>query len=373
MFYVLQALLKVYEVDLLFFGSESSSAKWVLPPNAFRRWQAVAPVKRTPRRYLASVISPLPFHVGEMLETPMQGIVDQWCSEVGYSLLFINTSNMFALLGSWADRIPVVIDQHTAEPDVWNNLAARDPRLYVRWYARLNRPKALRFARKVYPTVAAVASITERDRQITLEHFSPSEIVVAPQGVDFDYYFPMKDAKSDPMCLLFSGTGATRNADAVRYYLDRIQPNILAKGLQPHLLWIGNVQPHQVPFLNHRSDVTLTGFVEHTPPYFDRGLLYIAPFRMGEGMKTKIIEALAMGKVVVSTSVGVQGIDLAGCPFVRVADDPRDFAQHVCELLKDPEQLKRLGDEARDYAKAHYSWEKVLAPLLAVVSKHIKH
>ena len=84
---------------------------------------------------------------------------------------------------------------------------------------------------------------------------------------------------------------------------------------------------------------------------------------MGEGMKTKIIEAMAMGKVIVSTSIGVQGIDVKGLAVVRVANTPAEFAREIIQFLENPRKTEELGTDARAYALQHFSWEVMLAGL----------
>ena len=371
---ILKDLIQRYRVDLLFFDTREdrqNGFEWHIQSDVFERWQAVPAPSRVWWRPLKSLLSPLPHHVTQLQIPEMEELIKAWCLENRYDLIFSNTSHMFPMVRRWGDTTPILVDQIAAEPDVWDNLIRNDPRWYARWYARLNRPKIMRFERTVHSQAAGVVSITDRDREITLKHFPDTHVVVAPQGVDCDYYAPDPSKSTDPLCLIFSGTDAMRNVDAMRFYLERIHPQVVSSGLAARLLWIGNVRPASVHFLTGREDVELTGFVPDTPPYFNQGMLYIAPFRMGEGMKTKIVEAMAMGKVIFATSVAVQGIDVNGLPFIRVTDDPGEFAGHIVDLLRKPEEMVELGRQARHHARNYYSWDRTLAPMVSLIGEII--
>jgi len=144
-------------------------------------------------------------------------------------------------------------------------------------------------------------------------------------------------------------------------FLRDILPRVQRRLPRARVLWIGNVSVADHPFLR-RSDVTTTGFVPDTPPFFDRGRIFISPFTMGEGMKTKVVEALAMGKVVVGTSIGLAGIDPSGLPFVRCCDDPDEFASAIAAYREHP-RLERLCEEARAWTISKFSWDAALEPL----------
>jgi glycosyltransferase involved in cell wall biosynthesis len=130
------------------------------------------------------------------------------------------------------------------------------------------------------------------------------------------------------------------------------------------------VDPARHDFLPHDL-VELTGYVEHVQEHFDRGAILIAPFEMGEGVKIKIMEALAMGKLIVSTRIGIRGIGIEGLPFVRLADDDEGFAKAILDFASDPRRGE-LAAAARRYAVEHFDCQKVLAPLPAFIGRSLE-
>jgi glycosyltransferase involved in cell wall biosynthesis len=286
-------------------------------------------------------------------------------------LIWINKTVHMPILRKLENLPPIIVDQIAAEPTVWENLASNDPRWYARWFFKQNGRRVIRYDESVYGELAGIVSISEEDQRVTKQWYPHAKTVVVPMGIDPHYYRPSAQSPPDNDLLLFSGTDAVRNVDAIDFFAQNIYPHLGREAANLRVLWIGNVKAN-----NHRvfrnSWISTTGFVDHTPPWFSGGAIFIAPFRMGEGMKTKIIEAWAMEKVVVSTSVGMRGIDVRDLPFVRVCDQADEFAQAILDFRSNP-QLSALGAEARRYAVERFSWPRVVQPARELIGQAIAH
>jgi glycosyltransferase involved in cell wall biosynthesis len=105
--------------------------------------------------------------------------------------------------------------------------------------------------------------------------------------------------------------------------------------------------------------VFLTGTVEDVRPFVSQAAVFVVPLRIGSGTRLKIFEALAMGKAVISTSVGAEGLGLTpGVHFLQ-ADTPDEFVNAVISLQRDPARRDSLGQAARRLVETHYSWPQV--------------
>jgi glycosyltransferase involved in cell wall biosynthesis len=116
--------------------------------------------------------------------------------------------------------------------------------------------------------------------------------------------------------------------------------------------------------LDGAAGITVTGWVDDVRPYAWRSGMSIVPLRMGGGTRLKIVEALAMGQAVVSTSVGCEGIAVEPGRNLVVADDPGAFAAAVVDLLRDPARAAAIGAAGRALAEQQYSWPVVARPML---------
>jgi glycosyltransferase involved in cell wall biosynthesis len=356
---MLQWLIKHFSIDLVFEGDVKEIEKSFIPIKHFNHIEVVPPF-RSLSHVIKAIVGNLPYHHTLFSHPFMSSAVRKLLNKKQYGLIWLNKSVHYPIIPI-NNQVPIIIDQHAAEPIVWDNLIVNDPRWYAKPFFIWNKSKVLRYDRMVYDRVAGIICISELDATTTKKFYPESNTIVIPQGVDQNYYKPSINAAPDVNQILFSGTGALRNVQAARFFVDDIMPLLQKHNSEFHFLWIGNVKREKHAFLN-KDWIKTTGFVEHTPPYFDLGKIYVAPFNMGEGMKTKIIEAMSMGTVVVSTPVGVQGIKVDGLPFIKVCSDPVNFAKAVLEFRESPD-LHRLGALAREYTLKNYAWDAVLKPL----------
>jgi glycosyltransferase involved in cell wall biosynthesis len=118
--------------------------------------------------------------------------------------------------------------------------------------------------------------------------------------------------------------------------------------------------------------VQVTGRVEDIRPYIAKASVYVVPLRVGSGTRLKIFEAMAMGKAVVSTTIGAEGLPVASGSDVILADEPRCFADHVCRLLDSFEERRRIGEAARRLVAENYSWAAVAGQIASVLSAVIR-
>jgi len=166
----------------------------------------------------------------------------------------------------------------------------------------------------------------------------------------------------DPSCIAFvGGLGPSFNQDAVFYFCRMIFPLIKRRIPQAKFYIIGENPSSQIKNLEKNDGIIVTGAVPDVRPYLERAAVYVAPIRYSGGVKTKIIEALSMGKAIVASSVALEGLPDLGEGVFRVQDEPHDFADEVVKLLLDDELRISLGTRARDLFERSYSL-KVLTP-----------
>jgi glycosyltransferase involved in cell wall biosynthesis len=186
--------------------------------------------------------------------------------------------------------------------------------------------------------------------------------------VDLEAFRP-NDAPTDPQSLVFVGTMNYRpNADAVIYLASQILPEIWKTRPQVTLTVVGQTPPEEVQRLAGPR-ITITGWVDDVRPYIDRAAVVVTPVRIGSGTRLKVLEALAMGKALVSTPLGCEGIAVEDGEHVLLADNPVELAQRVVRLLDDPALAIRLGMQGRALVERSYGWRAVVDDLDALHSQ----
>jgi polysaccharide biosynthesis protein PslH len=184
-------------------------------------------------------------------------------------------------------------------------------------------------------------------------------ISVIHNGVDTELYRPLPEARSGNV-LLFVGTmGYAPNVDAVLYFHRAIMPLIRRRVPDVELIVVGAHPRPQIRKLAMHSDVTVTGKVPDVVPYYERSRVSIVPLRAGGGTRLKILESMALGRPVVSTSIGCEGLDVVNQVDLLIADAPAAFAEGVVRLLLDRELRARIARHGRQVVERRYDWSAV--------------
>lgn len=182
---------------------------------------------------------------------------------------------------------------------------------------------------------------------------------VVPMGVDLNYYQPSHE-EYEPN-LLFTGTiKYFPNKDSILYFYNEIFPIIKASVPNVKFYIVGNLPPKKIRKLMSDRDVIVTGRVPDVRPYFAKSAVFVCPLRSGSGMQTKILEAMAMGVPVVTTTMGFQSLDATAGKDIIIADDPVSFAQEVIRLLQDRELRQTIAENCRKLVEEKYGWPIVV-------------
>ena len=259
-----------------------------------------------------------------------------------------------------APHVPVVLFEHNVEHMIWQRVARLERRPWRRALLEIEAWKVRQAERRACTAADLVVAVSEDDRR-RLQALAPgSRCVATPTGVDVTYFQPTTPRREDPHRLVFTGSmDWFPNEDAILFFLDAILPRIRAQVPAVTLSVVGRNPSARLRAAAEGAGVVVTGTVDDVRPYVDEAAVYVVPLRAGGGTRLKIFEALAMGKAVVSTTVGAEGLDLTHGRDVAIADQPDEFAQTVIALLCDPGRRHALGHAGRLLVQRRYSWEQV--------------
>lgn len=260
----------------------------------------------------------------------------------------------------WDWPTPKVLFTHNVEATIWRRhyeVATNPIWKAISWWEW----RKMEAAERRYLRLAdRVLTVSETDRDAFASFLDLRKLAVIPTGVDVDYFQPMP-VDEIANSLVFTGSmDWLPNEDAIVYFVDAILPLIKQQCPEVSLEVVGRSPSRKLQALAEREkSVRLTGWVEDIRPFVARGAACIVPLRIGGGTRLKIFEAMAMGKAVISTSVGAEGLPVRSGENILLADAPSDFAGSVISLLRDPKQRQRLGAAARALVQESYSWPRV--------------
>jgi glycosyltransferase involved in cell wall biosynthesis len=195
------------------------------------------------------------------------------------------------------------------------------------------------------------------DQRRLLEEVPGARTLVIPNAADVEYYQPRAmDPLPDVRTVVFFGLlSYFPNVDGVTHFVQEIWPRIAEANPKARLKIIGGQAPRSLLALA-RPGVELTGFVSDLRPHLAEAAAVVVPLRLGGGTRLKIVEAMAMGKAIVSTTLGAEGIEaVQGCDLL-IEDQPAAFADAVNRLLAEPGLAARIGQSARRLAVQQYAW-----------------
>ena len=253
--------------------------------------------------------------------------------------------------------IPAITVHHDLEWTLMERRAHMASNPCKKWFFSWQAQKWQRYLYRIEKTTRLHVVVSDVDRK-RLEEVSPLHIPVrvAPNGVDVEYFQPRPCVPAEKMILFLGGMHVFQNADGVEYFLKSVWPRIQDREKGVKCLIIGQNPSRQLQSLAEETGAQMPGFVEDVRPFLARAGLMVVPIRIGSGTRLKILSAMAMGKPVVSTSVGCEGIEARDGQELLIADTPDDMARQVVEVLRNPGLQKRLGDNGRKLVEEKYSW-----------------
>jgi polysaccharide biosynthesis protein PslH len=317
--------------------------------------------KRSARFYAGAalrVFDPLPYAVGKYRSRAFRRQVDTLFAKETFDVVVCDFLPPSVNL-TWPLPCPAVLFTHNVEADIWRRHAETQTWAPARALYNMQHQRMLRFEERALRRFDGVLAVSDADRRTfgwLYQDAARRPIRVVPTGVDTDFFTPGR-APSGSRSLVFTGSmDWLPNEDAVQFFCREILPLIRAEEPDVALTIVGRAPTPAVQRLAADHGVTVTGRVDDVRPLVRDAAVYIVPLRIGGGTRLKIFEAMAMGKAVVSTTVGAEGLPVTHGEHVLLADEPNRFAQAVVRLLRDEDRRQELETAARRLVAEHYNW-----------------
>ena len=286
----------------------------------------------------------------------------------------------------------LLMDFCDVDSDKWKQYADTAPFPLSRMYA-LEHRRLSRYERQIADRFDASIFVSEKEAELfRAQNPDLNTIHVITNGVDQNYFNPDLHF-SDPFTrrpnpsisgdtcysslithhssLLFTGAmDYPANVDGVTWFCREVFPGIKSAFPDVQFYIVGSNPRKDVLQLQTIDGVNVTGFVEDIRPYYSHADVCVTPLRLARGIQNKILEAMAMGKPVITTSKAAEGINAVPGKHFLLADDPDQFIQTVSMLLQAPEKRKQLGLEAREYVKTAHDWDTNMRKLEELLKNH---
>jgi len=330
--------------------------------NALRRWcQGVKTVPKRVYRPSSPVtwlgfFSPWPRHHIQTFSPEMRNLVASEIEAGEFDLCIAFQFGTVRYLVGYK-QIAKVFEE--AELTTVKEKASRQTNPLLKLRCQLTWWKSRWFVRRVLREFDLCTVVSEQERSHILECVPDYPVAVIPNGVDLDFY-DGDFGVPEPGTLVFSGVLTySANFDAMRFFLKDIYPLIKAVRPDVTLRVTGKTEGVPIQTLPRRDGVVFTGYLDDIRPCVAQSQVSVVPLRVGGGTRLKILEAMALGTPVVSTSKGAEGLDVTPGENILIADEPAEFADAVLHLLDDERLRARLAANGRRLVREKYDWERI--------------
>jgi sugar transferase (PEP-CTERM/EpsH1 system associated) len=388
-YHLIGGLAARHEIDLLTFVESEDELRRPTPLSTFcRRMDGVVVPRRGLARRLADTLLSRWPDMGLRLWSPaFASKLAAWRAGTHYDVVQVEGIELarYVLLARESQvahnaqylipNIQYVFDDHNCEYLLQQRTFETDIKIPSRWagaaYSFVQWCKLRAFESAICHAADRVVAVSNADAA-ALQRLVPGLTpTVIPNGIDVASYptplhAPLSDDRRGGIDLVFSGTMDFRpNVDAALWFAQEVLPLIQQEEPDAHFVIVGQKPHRRLDVLRDRAGIVLTGTVEDTRPYIGRAAIYVVPLRIGGGTRFKILEAAAMNRAIVSTSLGCEGFPVESGRELVIADSPRQFADAVVALLRDSSRRAELGAAARTLAQA-YDWKNIIPRLEAV-------
>ena len=376
---LIRGLAQHHEVTLLAFADRPAGptsarppgrdAERAAPPELLALCREVVavdlPARSRPRR-LFDLLLPPPDLARRLASPAMAKAARTLAAQRSFDVVHVGGLEMAEVGLALRGRAAVVLDEHNAEYVLQRRAFENELRLggspvgalysLVQWW------KLRRYEARACRLADGVMAVSEADGQALLALAAGIRLAVVPNSVDTQEYSPRPRPPGGPPTLVFTGKMDFRpNVDAVVWFCREALPLVRAEAPDVRFRIVGRDPTEVVRRLGRLPGVEVVGAVADDRPYVAGAHVFVVPMRVGGGVRIKVLQAMAAGAPVVSTTLGLEGIAARPGEHLLVADRPADFARAVLGLLASPKMGARLARAARRLVEAGYDW-RVLAP-----------
>ena len=349
-----------FDVTLLSPATAGQQAEWA--PQLQGVCERFVPWRPAPARprwmRAADLLGELPVNVAADRTRPALDAVHKTLAEGRFDVAVFDFVHA-AVLRPAHSQAATVCFTHNVEAEIFKRHAETASQAAMRLVWRSQHAKMERYEREELRRFDSVIAVSERDAKQFRERYGLASVATIPTGVDLDFFAwsepPAVDDARPPTVVFTGSMDWEANVDGVRFFLADVWPLILAQVPDARFVVVGRNPP---PALQEQAKafkgVSFTGFVDDVRPYARAAHAFVIPLRVGGGTRIKAFEAMAMGCPVVSTSIGIEGLDVTDGEHYLQRDSAEQQAQAVVELLRDVGLRRALSSNARQRVEAKF-------------------
>jgi len=357
---LIKLLSRRYSIFLVSFLEREGDRRYIPELERYCTVRGIPLPPRAPlgKRVCMAVSSVKPFVSRRYFSREMAGAITEILNGNGFDIVQIEHEYLSFYLDLMRETpVRKILTMHNIESLLYRRHFERDRNVLRRAYWFGEWLKLRSYEREVLGKFDRIVVMSEQDKRLIGGGLDNINISVVPNGVDVGSY-PVVEEDSNSLNLVFTGSlGYFPNEDAVLFFSGRILPLIRKEFPRVKFYVVGRDPTPRLKKLEADPDIVVTGPVDDVRPHMGRATVFVVPLRVGGGTRLMILEAMAMARPVVSTTIGAEGLDVTHGENILMADGPEEFARAVIRLLRDGDLRREMGRAGRKLVEKEYDWE----------------
>ena len=312
---------------------------------------------------LPFLFSPYPISLATVYFQEIAQILQELCAEKSYDVVQIEHSSLTIYLDHLKpiNRPRTFLTLHNIDSERNERIIENTPFSFYKLFLYYNQWKFKQWEPKSIGKCDEVITVSSEDKNTIKKIRFFSNIHVVPNGVDTETHYMIDGNEEESITIIFvASMDSESNNDGAVFFIKEIFPAI-KKTIPATFYAVGRNPTELLKTFHNNKDIFITGEVPDVTEYYSKAEVAIVPLRSGGGTRLKILEAMALGVPVVSTSIGCEGLELENGDHLLVTDDPDGFANAVVEVIKNKELRKALIRASRERMEKQYDWRKIAA------------
>lgn len=352
---LIKNLAKKYDITLLSFIREDEERKYI--PELEKYCRKVMVFKRrkawSPLNILLAGATPYPFLVSIYLSRSVKRAISEELADSKYNLIHAET--FYVMPNIPRTNLPVVLVEQTVEYVVYKHFMQHEAPFFLRPFLWIDVLKIKRWEKFFWNKARRVIAMSENDKKSILSLAPNLDVDIVPNGVDVEWFAQKSKEANDSTVLYVGYFKWLQNREAVEFLIRHVWPKIKSKVKDTKLWIVGRGMTDDLRALANK-EIRISEDFEDIRDAYAKADVLLAPIKGPGGTRLKILEALASGTPVVTTSVGAEGLDVKDGEEALIRDSAEKLAQATVKILNDKKYAKKLGEAGRKLVGKYYSW-----------------
>jgi glycosyltransferase involved in cell wall biosynthesis len=361
---IIKYLSKSHDITLFSMLKDESEKRFVPELKRYCREVRVFSRPKSPwtlKNVLLAELGPYPLVVIRNLSLTEKEAVKEELKKKKYDL--IHAEAFYVMPHIPETKIPIILVEQTIEYMVYKHYVDNEVPFYLKPFYMLDVVKLRYWEKHFWAKARQLVAVSDEDRKIMQDLISGIEVDIIPNGVDTSYYMDKKIERKTPPRILYGVTNFEwlQNQEASELLINNVWPYVKKRMPEAKVWIVGRKIPDWIKNLSAKDEsIEITENIPDARDAYRRASVMVAPIKGAGGTRLKILEAMAAGLPVVSTSIGVAGLKITPGVQALISDTYEGLAQEAVRLLKNKDLAERVGQEGQKHVKDHFDWTEVV-------------